>query len=131
MPFEVSWYEPSRVILIRTVGDLSAEELSQSGDALRKYIEAGDIPIHLIADLSQLGKVPTSIAEIRKALGSLNKLSSSIIVGANNPVIKFMASVFAKLGGYEVRTVSSIDEAIEVITRLDPSLQHLSKAKSS
>src|SRR5690606_33560198 len=115
MSYEVKWYDDNkRVILVTVSGEFTLEESSASSVEIRNYIAEGTRPIHLIGDLSGLKQAPKSIAEIRKAQGNLNELASTIIVGANNPVIKFMASVFAKLGGYEVRTVSSIDEAIEV-----------------
>ena len=132
MPYNVKWYDAKkRVILISVIGEFTLQESSDSSVEIRNYINEGTPPIHLIGDLTKLKQAPKSIAELRKAQGNLNSLASTIIVGANNPMIRFMANVFAKLGGYEVRTVDSVDQAAEVISRLDPTLEHLTSVSSN
>lgn len=130
MGCQISWYEPKRVIYMRIDGDLTADVIQQAGEDLRRLIGEGS-NVHLLADFTKLGTVPRSIADSRKYLGRLNGLKSSIIIGLENPIVRFMANVFGKLGGYEVRVVNNLEEAKMVVARLDPTLSHLAQQTQS
>ena len=123
MPYQISWYTPQRVIKLTVTGKFTFEELQQVAENIRLYIAQGASPIHLIADLSQMESVPTQVSDLNKTIGSLRSLSSSIIIGKMNPILRFCALVLAKLnGGYDLQIVDNMDEALIVLSRLDPEL---------
>ena len=120
MTYELGWYKPQKVLKLTITGDFTIEELRQSGEEIRQYVQQSPSPIHLIADLDKMGSVPNKISELNTAAGSLRQLRSSIIIGRMNPMMRFFALVLSKLnGGYDVQIVNTMDEALIVLNRLD------------
>ena len=60
MPFQLSWYFERRILYQRVYGDVTPEEMVQTNATLIEHLRAGDSPVHLLLDLTQMGKFPTN-----------------------------------------------------------------------
>ncbi len=125
MPISVSWYEPDRIIFLDVQGDVGIDELQQCTQELNRLFATGTAPVHIITDARQMGKFPTKLLEVRKALSELSSFGMDIIIGFDNPVARFLASAVSQMSRFEVRLVKDKAEAIQIISRIDSSLAYL------
>src|SRR5690242_11266980 len=98
MAYEVSWYQPNRVIYFKAVNNLTIDEL---GTAI-KFIEDGVLnasaPVHLIVDVRAVKSIPSNLLEIKKRVsypGGEN-MGWIVIIGIN-PLINTFVKVLTQL----------------------------------
>ena len=123
MPYKMSWYYPSRIVLVEVIGDVDSSELSALGEELNRFLNEGQSPIHVITDARNLGSFPTKAQDVRNALKNLEAFGIDIIVGFKNPIAKFLATVMSRLSNFEVRLVDDMEQAENTLRRLDPTLE--------
>ena len=91
---------------------------------LNEYLRNNDKgrPVHIITDARNMEQFPTTVSSVRSALKQLAPFGIDIIIGFDNPIVRFIASVISKLSKFEVRMVKDMDEALATLSQLDPSL---------
>lgn len=108
-------------------GEITFEDVVMVNDrALLEYLPQGDAPVHMLLDVRQVTKYPMSIRAITDTTAYLKHPSMGwmINVGADSPVMRSIASIVTQVAGIKLRTAASIDEAHEVLRRVDLRLQN-------
>lgn len=124
MPYQIRWLVEKRVLMTTLSGNLSTAELHAFIAEITLMVQSGTPLVHHISDSLNLGKVEMSFAGFRH-LSKVINLSKEILwqVDINhNPVNKMLASVASQFFGVHSRTVKSLDEAVDFLRRVDPTL---------
>jgi hypothetical protein len=112
---------------VQMSGEITFEDVVMVNDrALLEYLPQGDAPVHMLLDVRQVTKYPMSIRAITDTTAYLKHPSMGwmINVGADSPVMRSIASIVTQVAGIKLRTAASIDEAHEVLRRVDLRLQN-------
>lgn len=123
MPYEVRWYQESRVVLQRIYGEVDADDLVAVADATAVLLNEGMPPVHIIADLSQLRRCPTSITKVRASLHYLDNpaLGWTMLV-TGNVLVHFMADIIGQATKLRVSQRRTLDEAAACLDAQDATL---------
>ncbi len=125
MPYEISWYKDKRIIHARFYDTLTLEEMRSFFEELKRFRESGVDPVHVLSDVRSLKRFPMSLPAIREVIPVLDGLGVDVLVGDHNPMIQFMVTVVAQFSNLELRQARTIDTALDILARLDPSLNDL------
>src|SRR5687768_12855119 len=126
MANEVKWLIVPRVGFFSMEGDISSTEFLRINNEVAALLEGGQAPIHLIADVSKMKMPPMDIQWIaRKTAVRDEKVGIVIAVGANG-LLKFIAQMVKNLTKSNIHMVDSMEEAYELLEKLDASLPKLS-----
>jgi hypothetical protein len=122
MANEVKWLIPKRLGFFSMEGNISSAEFVRINDEMMDLIEAGESPIHLIADVSRLTRVPMDIQWIaRKTAIRDEKVGIVVAVGANS-LLKFMAQMIKSLTKSNIHMCASMEEAYALIQKEDSTI---------
>jgi hypothetical protein len=123
---KLSWLVENHVILLQLVGDYSEELLREQVAAVGAYVEKGTAPIYLIVDTTGATSTPKNFREPLNIVsaGGNTKLKWAVFV-TSNPFFRFLGSIAEKFFGVPARPVASLEEAVEVLLRVNPSLEAL------
>lgn len=131
MSYDISWYLDKRIILVTYHETLTIDELPAHFETLNQYRDDGEAPVHILTDMRRLEKFPMSLTAIRQAVPALNGFGVDVLIGMRQPVIHFMISVVTQFSKLELRQANSIEDALVIIARLDPTLTHLMDKSSA
>ena len=121
MPGHVQWLIPNRVIYVKIAGDYQLETVKQVLAAAKPMVDNGIAPVHVVWDMTEITKMPT---DIREPISQLNHLRDHpnggwITMIANSVMIRFAGQIASRLLGANYRSVSTFDEAIQTLSRID------------
>lgn len=126
MAYRMVWIVPNRVLLTTFEGDITQMELQQFVADIRDRVRNGEAPVYHISNSLDMGKVHLSL----KALGDLIKnvsvfaeLGAQIDINKPRSLNAFLASLGSQLIRIKSYTVQSLDEAVQVVRRIDPALE--------
>ncbi len=123
MPSEISWLIDNRVVLIRDYGVYTAEELVAGLDTLKKYLNDGTPPIYIVQDSTELIKYPTTIQSLRALMQPHPHVEHIIFINhPQKPGTRFIANLLTSMSGKAFSNVSSLEEALELLRKIDPAL---------
>jgi hypothetical protein len=126
MPFEVNWYHEKRVILARIQGDLTMQDLLRYSDAVYEMIDLGVAPTHLIVDATKIGQFPASLGAVKNAGRYLQHPKTGWNVMIGGPIVaQVFGGVITRLAKIDYRSARTMEEAIQVLVEVDPSLAGL------
>lgn len=115
MPYKTFWYEQDKIVFTEVVGDFTAAEMvSMNQEYVEKYFTKNGRTIHLIADLRAMVNYPKNLAQIRdatKITASQQGLGWIILIGTDNPFIKFVATTVFQLVRVNCKIVPTLEEA--------------------
>ncbi|CAG1011855.1 hypothetical protein ANRL4_04511 [Anaerolineae bacterium] len=127
MAYRMVWIVPNRVLLTTFEGDVTQIELQQFVADIRDRVRSGEAPVYHISNSLNMGKVHLSL----KALGDLIKnvsifaeLGAQIDINKPRSLNAFLASVGSQLIRVKSYMVQSLDEAVQVVKRVDPALEN-------
>lgn len=126
MNVRLEWLIENRVMLLTLQGDICEDDFVGMGDQLAAMMDAGDAPIHLIADSSRQSKPLLDIHATRSIFSVLrsDKFGWAIhIGGTNNRAVGMISSVISQMLGIRYRPFDTIEDAIAFIEDQDPSLE--------
>lgn len=128
MAYRMVWIVPNRVLLTTFEGDVTQIELQQFVADIRDRVRSGEAPVYHISNSLNMGKVHLSL----KALGDLIKnvsifaeLGAQIDINKPRSLNAFLASVGSQLIRVKSYMVQSLDEAVQVVKRVDPALDNV------
>ena len=130
MPYEISWYTAKRIIHARFYDTLTLEEMRDFFEDLMRFRNSGEDPVHILSDVTTLQGFPMSLPAIREVIPALDGLGVDVLVGVHNPMIQFMVTVVAQFSNLELRQAETLDEALDILARLDASLSDLRDTSS-
>ncbi len=122
MPYDISWYLEKRIIFVEFEGDMDIEALPSMYEDLERFRDEGHDPVHIVGDVTHLGKFPFSIPAIREVAPVMEDFGVCAIYGVQQPLLQFVLKVMSQLSKLEIRIVENQESALASISRLDPTL---------
>jgi len=125
MSIAVFWQVENRVIYVEVQGDVPIEDVWTSTEEITKLLDSGQRPVHLLADMRQMGKIPTQVNQMRLANQAVMQhpaLGQVFGIGSMNPIVQLLAAVITQVARVEYRSVSSPEEAMRILERTDLTL---------
>ncbi|PJF21133.1 MAG: hypothetical protein CUN56_12645 [Phototrophicales bacterium] len=126
MPYDLSWYIEKRVMMIYLTGHITTEELYEMTDETRVLLEQGEGKVHALVDYSQAESIPRSLStlvnEIKREKDPKQGITI-LIMPKTNKMMQFVANIMMQVIGLEFRQVQTMDEALNTLRRVDPTLE--------
>jgi hypothetical protein len=117
------WYIEKRVVLIVYEGEIKQEEMQQVNLELESYLREGQAPVHLISDNRRMGQVDLSMNLIADTFTTMKKSGwGTVILVDVTPMVRFFANVFGIQFGLKMKSVATMELALESLNKYDPGL---------
>lgn len=126
MPYQISWYIEQHVMLIEVTGTMDIEEFERLHTESFAYVTNSPFKTHAIVDLSQFAAIPTNLKMLTSATNKekTDKQGMTVLVMPGMPsMIRFLVSIIMQTMRLEYRICETIDEAMDVLRRVDVSLR--------
>ncbi len=123
MPYEIRWHQDKRIIHGRLYGVVTLDDLSQWTPEILRYVQMGDAPVHLLADLHDIEKFPMSISALKSVLQREvdPKMGWVVTLGGPSALMTF-SYVLARLFKVNLRVADTMSEAVSALQSVDPTL---------
>lgn len=123
MGYTIGYLMDKKVVRISYAGDLTQEDALSSNVEAIELIRAGIKPVHFIADATHLKNVKINLTQLREIASFLYEpqLGWLIVVGGH-PVARFISSIIMQLRHKNFRYSDSLEEAIAILERIDPTV---------
>lgn len=124
MPFEVSWYQPERVVLLKADGVLTPDDVrgivAQTGATLIGSTEL----VHFLVDTRTLQKIENISAALKAVQsGPVDPhMGWMIVVGKTNPMVKFAMDFVGLLTKSRYRRFDTMTEALTFLQEIDETI---------
>jgi hypothetical protein len=106
MPVRTQWLVEDRVILGQFMGDISESDMVSFLNAVKNMLStSSDKPVHLLQDVTRIGKPYTNLKQAGDMLGFMRQLSGWYVVLSEpgNRLFEMLASISAQLVGIRTR----------------------------
>lgn len=123
--YKLGWLLENRVILLQLEGAYSEVLFNEQVQALKALVAPGTAPMYLIVDTTGATTIPKNFREPLNIL-TANRLEGQItwaIFVTSNPLFRFLGSIAGNLTSIHFRPAASLEEAIEVLLRINPGLE--------
>ena len=123
--YDVVWHIPGKVIKLEYAGKLGLEEVSESNERIKNDFLKGRIgPVHIIANFDGVTGFPNRISDLKKAMDVWAKDDETnvgwiVVIGINSPVLNFLVAMLTQLTKVNMKTETSIENAMQVLRRAD------------
>lgn len=128
--YKTFWLEEGRVAYVEFIGAFSEDLITEMNMYVRdEFIERGQAPIHLIVDATGLTDFPRNVRVLKNSTQfSVDnaKVGWVILIGFENPLIKFVSSVIAQMFHLRFKQVKTFEDATDLLQRVDLSLKKIS-----
>jgi hypothetical protein len=123
MPVEITWKVPQRVVYVNYSGHMTVQDIRDSIEQARLYIEEGTPPIHIILDIGGVTHTPHLI-DLRHGVNyqSSPRQGCTLFVGAQG-IARFISSVLSQLAGNRFYLFDTVDQAVAYLMRADQTFQ--------
>lgn len=123
MPAQISWFLEGRVLLVRTEGDLVISDLYRIQDIATRMMQSSHSVVHIINDHSRLTQFPGGIGAARELMTSARPANGGWIVNISTSAAgRLVAMLVAQMFGINVRSFSSIEDALQFLCEVDHTL---------
>jgi len=121
MSASAEWLTENEIILAKLWGHLTYSEMNHINEELLEMISSANNKIHIIFDVHELNKFPTEIQMLRASGAYLqhDNLSSLVLVGIQNQIVRFLSSVVTQLTQTNMRQAKTVEDAIMLINQID------------
>ncbi|MCE7948192.1 MAG: STAS/SEC14 domain-containing protein [Chloroflexi bacterium CFX4] len=129
MPQNIAWLIEKQIIIIYATGDVTLEEMQANDAEMAAYLAAGDPPVHMLADIKDLGRFPFDLIGLRKTTTYLQhpNLGHIAVYGASRMASSF-AQMIVSLAGVKARFVRDYVDAINYLAQHDPRIKEALEA---
>ena len=126
MTYEVTWYEPNRVLYLGVKDNLTIDELGAAIKMIEDGVRTATSTVHLIVDARETRSIPSNVLEIKKRITYLDreKMGWIVLVGVN-PLISTFIKVLTSLMGTKFQNFKGLKPALEFLMQQDESLSDL------
>jgi len=122
MPGQIGWFIEDYVIYIKSGHSVTDEEFLKLASLSNESITINsEHPVHILIDNTSLKKQPSLQTQAR-ATPNTSTVGWIIVIGQQNPVLRFGSSIAAQVAKINIRFVDSMSEAIETLKRVDQNL---------
>jgi hypothetical protein len=124
MPYTCYWYLDRRIIYNHLYGTVTLEEAAALEDENFQHFEEGIPPVHIIVDMADVKKLPTSISQLNRMLqrGRPPALGWIVLVGVN-PLARLIGSMLCQVARVPFRTFDTLDDAVRFLQETDNTLE--------
>ncbi len=125
MPFEMIWYLPKRIVLLRYYGHTTVEDIARVGEMSVQYVlEEGTSPVHVIADMTEVEKFPTNLRRAASAIKTINDPAMGwTVIISTNPLMRILIVTLSRLAGFRFHIATSREQALAFLVSEDISLK--------
>lgn len=129
MAYELNWMVENRVIYERLSGNITLDEIREVGKLVSEHVAVGTPLVHLVADLTEVGKFPMNLREINNMFENPHRERFGWMIGiTNNQLVRFFGTMIPQLQGARMRMFTSVDEALRFLQSVDETLPKLEAA---
>lgn len=123
MTYKIEWQIPKRVLTVTYRGEITIDDLKNVNADLQNHYAEGIAPIHVISHIDT-EKFPKDLKMIRTLLSTLNQKDWGwfIVVGFESSLGRFFMVMVTNTFKLQAKAVSTIEEALDVLSRIDQSL---------
>lgn len=129
--YKLSWLIEKRVLHLQIEGDYALETVQSLVADVKPMVDAGTAPVHVVWDMTGITKMPKNLREAVDEMSVLRYHPNGgwITMITNSVMLRFAGQIATVFLGANYRAVSSLEEAIETLSRVDqtvaPSLKAL------
>jgi hypothetical protein len=124
MPFEVSWYQPERVVQLKTEGVLTPEDVAGIVANTGQTLIDSSTLVHFLVDtrnLQRIENIPAALKAVQSGPPHPN-MGWMIVVGRMNPMVKFVLDFVGLLTKSRYRRFDTMPEALSFLKEIDGTL---------
>lgn len=123
MPYQIEWHLENHVLMTTYEGELTIDELRESNQNTKDFVENTSHTVHNIVDINALEKFPTTIKEMIGVADSLKheNIGWFVIIGSNR-LQSFVVGVLAQIFGAQIKSVNTLEEALTFLRNVDSDL---------
>ncbi|MDX2076750.1 MAG: hypothetical protein SFZ02_09990 [bacterium] len=127
--YEAKWFIENKVVLFTQYRDEGTLEqvitMITAANALIDSSPNDKIPV--LVDVTNIKTSRNNMSAVTREFrySRSKKWGFTIVIGAEG-IVKFFAQVFFQLAGIEIKLAKDMDEAVAILYRLYPDLQHIS-----
>jgi hypothetical protein len=124
MSYEISWYIPQRVLLIRLTGELGLNDVEAMALDIKTMLEQGTAPVHILLDDTLGGEPPKSLRELKTRMEAVKDTGVGWVVGIGevNAVAKFLVPLLMKIVRINFVRHSTLEDAVQFLIQRDITL---------
>lgn len=124
MPHTIDWLQEGKVLISRFEGVLTIQEMFDSTSEYIALFEGGNPPIHIITDLSNLKKFPTSLMQVRDAYAYLKHEKAGWLVYYGAPALaSSLINVFNTIEQLPLGNFRSYEQALAFLHDKDKTVK--------
>lgn len=121
----IFWEIPARVLYMKAARDASIEIVRADSETVWKFVKAGEAPVHLLVDLSDVGRFPRDITQEMVDLLSHPMLGRVAAVGFpqfDEAIIQSALDALTQLTGKPIDLAASVADGLALLRASDPTL---------
>lgn len=119
---QVSWYLEPHVIYVKYRGELTVGDLQAANDGIYELMVDG-VPVHLLCDFTDVGKLPTDLLAISRIFSDLFRECGSVIVYGQSMVATVLTNSVARLTSKKVYIVKDLSAGLQKLKEVAPELR--------
>ncbi len=124
MPYQLDWLVPKRIVLLKYQGAVTETELHESDAELCRFYDEGDANAAFIHQICILeGSAKTSLVQLTSLKWPKHPRNGWMIgIGKANSIERIIGGFAAQLLKMRFRSADSLEEAVEILYRVDLTL---------
>lgn len=120
MPYQISWYNPQRVLLMRTPEEVSETAVREADERILSLLgESGEGRVHAIIDDSAMRRMPGVAVTMNLETLKHPRFGWTIVVGQKDKVYRMLYTITCHLRGLPLYLADTIDEATDFIKKAE------------
>ena len=119
------WFVKNKIIITDFIGDISLDDLKESGMKVMELLEQSDSPlVHLLTNETYLLSLPSSIKEISESSPFMQhpQMGWMIMYGSEDRLAKFKAAIVTGIVKTRHRRFLTLSESLDFLVAMDKSL---------
>lgn len=125
MTLQTTWYIEGHITLTHFIGESTVDDLKQANQwALECTRAYPDRPVHHLVDATQQTRTAISASLMRDTMSVFKEPNYGwlVLIGINDVVSRMLVSIATQLFKINVHTVATMNEAVQFLQEIDPSL---------
>lgn len=122
----VDWLIKDRLILLQINGDVALEDIEKINAELITLIRAGQPPVHMLADLKELGRFPFDLIGVRRAATYFEEPNLGLIMAyGTSSLASSFSQLLTSIAGVRMRFVRNYTQALQALASEDAHIKAL------
>lgn len=122
MPYEISWYDPSRIIVLKGSASISDADIQDADNKIHSLLTSSSKDrVHVIIDDAQVERMPGVSTTMKLKALEHPKMGWTVLVGQNDKVNRMMYTITCHLRGLPLYFADSLEEAVTFLAKTEAS----------